>query len=241
MDERKQSVADKAPKAGKEAEERVYNAIMETILEHGLTPGTKLTETGLANVLGASRSAVRAALSRLGHDRIVDLRPNRGAVVAEPSLEEAKELFDARRAVEVAIIRAVSRRLTPETARKLRTFTTEEKEAYLRGDLRKAQHLSRSFHIVLAEASGNSYLLRFLKLLIFRQPLLQLAHSGNRLHYCGVHEHEALLEPLLNGDIETAERKTLEHLNSLEAEFQRSAKEAHASLSEILVRSVEGR
>lgn len=232
----KQLHADDMPRAGRAAEDRVYDAIRESILEHGLAPGTKLTETGLASIFGASRSAVRAALSRLGNDRIVELRPNRGAVVAEPRLEEAEELFEARRAIESAIVSGVARRMTPGLLADLRDHVAREKAAYLDGDLRMAQRLSRQFHVELARASGNSYLLRFLELLIFRQPLLVLAHAGNRLHYCGAHEHEAVVERLAEGDAEGALAVMLAHFDSLRVQFDKGARESGASLPEALAR-----
>ena len=44
-------------------------------------------------------------LQRLAHDRIVELRPNKGAVVASPTPEETRQIFEARRALEAAIMR----------------------------------------------------------------------------------------------------------------------------------------
>jgi len=224
------------PKAGRAAEDRVYNAIRDSILEHGLTPGTKLTEAGLSEILGASRSVVRAALLRLVNDRIVELRPNRGAIIAEPSLDEANELFEARCAVESAILHSIAQRATPELIAGLRAFVAREKAAYLEGDLRSAQRLSRQFHIELARASGNSYLLRFLELLIFRQPLLVLAHAGNQPSYCGAHEHEHIVEELAAGNIDAARDALLEHFDSLRSQFDKDAQAAKVGLQEILSR-----
>src|SRR6266849_6284363 len=64
---------------GERAEDRVFNAILDAVLDHRLAPGTKLTERELTEIFGASRGAVRAALSRLGHSLLVEQRPHRGA------------------------------------------------------------------------------------------------------------------------------------------------------------------
>ena len=66
----------------------IYHQIFDAILAQRLLPGTKLTEDELAGIFDVSRAVVRRALLRLSHERIVDIRPNRGAVVASPSLRE---------------------------------------------------------------------------------------------------------------------------------------------------------
>ena len=81
----------------------VYAHIFEAILEQRLAPGTKLSEEALGEIFGVSRTIIRRALSRLAHEGVVLLRPNRGAVVASPSVEEARQVFLARRLVERAI------------------------------------------------------------------------------------------------------------------------------------------
>ena len=66
----------------------VYAHIFEAILEQRLAPGTKLSEEALGEIFGVSRTIIRRALSRLAHESVVLLRPNRGAVVASPTVEE---------------------------------------------------------------------------------------------------------------------------------------------------------
>ncbi len=66
----------------------VYAHIFDAILEQRLAPGTKLSEEALGEIFGVSRTIIRRALSRLAHEGVVLLRPNRGAVVASPSVDE---------------------------------------------------------------------------------------------------------------------------------------------------------
>src|SRR6266851_2383970 len=84
-------------------ETEIYRRIYDAVLDHRLQPGTKLKEVALAEAFGANRGVVRKVLTRLAYDRLVALRPNRGAVVAIPSVEEGRDLFAARRAAEAAI------------------------------------------------------------------------------------------------------------------------------------------
>lgn len=73
--------------------EHVAARLALAIHEHRLAPGTKLSEDEVGLVYGVSRTVVRAALQRLAHDRLITLRRNRGAFVAQPSIREAREVF----------------------------------------------------------------------------------------------------------------------------------------------------
>src|SRR6185369_7306889 len=96
------------PRSGRAAEDRVFNAVLNAILDHRLAPGTKLVERDLSELLGVSRGAVRAALARLGHSLLVELRPNRGAVIANPSAAETRDVFEARRVIESAVLQRLA-------------------------------------------------------------------------------------------------------------------------------------
>lgn len=215
----------------RDAEERVYNAIIEAILDHQLVPGTKLVELELAEILGVSRGAVRGALSRLEHDLLVDIRPNRGAVIASPSAEEGYNIFEARRVIEAATVQKAAETMTPARLKQLRDFLSKEKDAYVRGDLCNAQRLSRQFHIVLAELADNQVLKGFLEHLICRQPLLVLGPRGSQSQYCGAHEHELVIDALADGDTPKATTCMMDHLNKLENQLSLGAREPSRSLA----------
>ena len=73
---------------------RVYAAILDAITDRVLLPGKKLTESDLCRQMSCSRNTVRGALSLLAHDHIVDLQPNRGAVVHVHHAKEPKDVYD---------------------------------------------------------------------------------------------------------------------------------------------------
>jgi len=198
----------------------VFNAVLDAILDHRLAPGTKLVERDLAELLGASRSAVRAALSRLGHSLLVELRPNRGAVIANPSAAETRDVFEARRVIESAVLQRLARGLTAKQAAELRAFIAEESRAYERGDRKTGQRLSIRFHKLLSELAGNAVLDRFMEGLISRTPLLTLAHRGPKLAYCGADEHREIVEALARKDAALAVRRMGAHLASLESQLR---------------------
>lgn len=70
--------------------------LTRAIVEHRLQPGTKLAEQKLADHFGVSRTLVRQALFQLAQNRLVRLEPARGAFVAAPSADEARQVFAVR-------------------------------------------------------------------------------------------------------------------------------------------------
>jgi DNA-binding GntR family transcriptional regulator len=199
-------------------EDRVFQAILDAVLDHRLPPGTKLKERELAEIFGVGRTAVRAALTRLGHNLLVELRPNRGAVIANPSPAETHDLFEARRIIESAVMQRLARGITPKQVAELRAFVAEEQRAYDRGDRKAGQRLSVRFHKVLSELAGNAALDRFMEHLICRTPLLALARTG-RIAYCGAAEHREVVEALAKRDAAAAVRRMTEHLANVERQL----------------------
>jgi len=226
--------ATRRPERSSRAEDRVFNAILDAVLDHRLAPGTKLTERELTEIFGVSRGAVRGALTRLGHSLLVELRPNRGAVIANPSLEETREMFEARRVIEAAIVQRLARALSAKQIAELRAYVAEESRAYQKGDRKTGQRHSIRFHKVLAELAGNRTLDRFMEHLICRTPLLALARTG-RIAYCGADEHRQVVEALARRDAAAAVRCMTVHLTNVENELLAEPEaQAPASLAEAL-------
>src|SRR5271165_5080346 len=90
---------------------RIYQSVLDAVVEHRLPPGAKLTEEQLGSVFGASRTIVRSALQALAHDHIVTITRNRGAFVSAPTVADAHDVFHGRRLVEGAIAREVAGRI----------------------------------------------------------------------------------------------------------------------------------
>jgi DNA-binding GntR family transcriptional regulator len=216
------------------ADEGVYAAIHEAILDHRLPPGTKLKEVPLAELFGVTRNVVRKALARLAHERLVELRVNRGAVVASPSIEESRSLFAARLVIEGATVAALARSITKAQARELRALVHEEDAAYQRGEVRAGLKLSRDFHCVIARMAGNSVLTEFLEQIVARTPLVLLAYRGPSQHAgCANDEHAAITEAIVAGQADKAVALLRGHLDSLAERLHLEEEEATTDLAAI--------
>lgn len=84
--------------------ERIRITLATAIGEGALKPGVKILEDAIADHFGVSRTVVRGALGVLESDHLLERKKNRGTFVAEPGIEEAKALFEARRKLEHVIL-----------------------------------------------------------------------------------------------------------------------------------------
>jgi DNA-binding GntR family transcriptional regulator len=181
---------------GPTATQRVYDAIHGAIVEHRLAPGTRLREAELAAGFEVSRTVVRQALQRLAADQVVELQHNRGAVVPQPSREQAAHVFDARRVVECEVARRLAGRLDDGKRAALQAIIDDEAAADARGDRAAAIRLSGEFHRALARLSGNPAFLRFLDDLLPTTSLLIALYQPGTQRACAAHHHGGLLAAL---------------------------------------------
>jgi len=201
---------------GDDVEARIYRAVFDSVMSQRLAPGTKLPEAPLCKLFGVSRAVVRRVLQRLAHDHIVELRPNRGAIVAVPSSEETQQIFEARRALEATIVRLVAERATPENLQDLRKQLQEEHQVMHRFSQPAWARLASAYHLRLAELSGNPILQRYLIEIISRCSLIVAVHQPPGNAACEHDEHERIVECIARGDADEAVALMDQHLRDLE-------------------------
>lgn len=199
-----------------DVEARIYRAVFDSVMSQRLAPGTKLPEAPLCKLFGVSRAVVRKVLQHLAHDHIVELRPNRGAIVAVPSSEEIQQIFEARRALEAAIVRLVVKRATPENLQDLRQQLQEEHQAMHRLRQPAWARLASAYHLRLAELCGNPILQRYLVEIISRCSLIVAVHQPPGNAACEHDEHERIVECIARGDVDEAVTLMDQHLRDLE-------------------------
>ena len=136
-------------KAKPDRAKEIYRALRHAIIEQALEPGAKLPEDAIGERFGASRTIVRSALGQLAAEGLVELRRNRGAAVATPAWEEARDTFDVRLGLERLVMSRLAGRLTPGADRALEAHVDEEEQA--RGNNEPLSiRLATEFHILLA-------------------------------------------------------------------------------------------
>jgi len=199
-----------------DTEGHIYRTVFESVMNQRATPGTKLPEQALSDLFGVHRAVVRKVLQRLAHDGIVELRPNRGAVVAVPTPRETQQIFEARRLLEAAIVPLVAERITKAELQALRRQLREEHAALHKPDQPAWARLASSFHMRLAEIAGNEMLHRYLHELISRCSLIVALYEPPGNAACEHEEHERIVDCVARGDAEGAVQLMDEHLRALE-------------------------
>jgi len=210
---------------GGEKVSAICASIQGAIVERRLVPGLKLSEESLASLFGCSRTIIRHALQRLSKDRIITLLPNRGAFVSKPSVEEAHQIFDARRVIEDHTASAAAAKATKAALTKLRKLEQEERKAIDSGNRGLALRLSGEFHLAIAEMAENAPMYDFLSELISRTSLILALYGTDSATTCGRHEHVHIVNAIASGDERVARRLMREHLIELEAGVQLAPKE----------------
>ena len=204
----------------------IYDRIVSAILDHRLPPGTKLVEDKLATAFGVSRTRVRPVLVRLANEQVVTLTPNRGAAIAQPTVQEAREVFEARRMIEPRLVELFIANATQADIAVLTAGIAEEEAARLGGDMRRAIRLAGDFHLLIAQAAGHQTLGRILRELVSRTSLILMTYSPSHTREreeataCGCREHQALIDAIRLRDAREASKRMLDHLVRLESQLE---------------------
>ena len=179
--------------------------LTEAVHEHRLYPGQKLREDEVGEIFGVSRTVVRQALRALSHSGLVSIERNKGAFVAEPSIKEAREVFEARSLLEPQTARAAAERATPADIELLERHIAEEHAALDNDQHGLALKLSGIFHCEIARIADHATIETFISQLISRSSLVIALYWRRRNALCESHAHHALIDALRCGDGETAE------------------------------------
>ncbi len=190
----------------------IVGDLTRAIVEHRLLPGAKLAEQKLADHFGVSRTLVRQALFQLSQKRLVHLAPARGAFVAAPSADEARQVFAVRRMLEAEMTRAFVREVTPARIRALREHVAREKAAVDGADVQDRTELLGDFHVRMAELMGNQVLAQMLQELISRCALITLMYQSADEAAHSHDEHAEIVRALAARDEERAVRLMDAHL-----------------------------
>ena len=207
--------------------DKVCDAIYQAILERRLEPNTRLVETKLASALGTSRPVVRQALLLMAQRKLVEIKPNKGAEVAEPTETQAREVFQSRKLIEKEVVALACQNIKETDLLKLRNHLKLESEARLTHDRHALIRATGEFHIMLAEIAGNQLYLDFLRQLIALSSLTLEKYQSEQVHHCDESHHSQLVDLIANKQHSEAQLLMLEHLNDIEAElvFERPMKE----------------
>jgi DNA-binding GntR family transcriptional regulator len=197
-------------------DERVYAAVSKALLSGKLRPGTPLRERALAEALSCTRGAIRKVLARLGSEKKLVLEHNRGAFVPNPSIDDMRGVYRARRIVEAGLITTLFGQLSREQAASLRKHVQAEQRAFKEGRREDAIRLAGEFHLLLARMADSAELLDYLQRLVSNTELYKALYDTAEHASCAPREHEQIIEALTGNSLGDAVAAAMEHLDELE-------------------------
>ena len=202
-----------------ELESEMAERLRMTILSGSLPPGTKLAEETLAETFGVSRTRVRPVLQRLAFEQLVELKKNRGAFIACPSMKEARDVFDARRVIERVTTEIVARTIVTPSLRTLRDYIRRQDEAVIQGDRQRAIRASGEFHRYLAQLAHNGALVSVLETLILRTSLIVALYGSPRSLRSATALQTEIVDRLESGESQAAALAVEQCLYAIEREL----------------------
>lgn len=193
--------------------------IVEAVMAQKLAPGSRLGEQQLAMLFDCSRTIVREALTRLAARGIVTVSARRGWFVIEPSQEEAREAFEARRVIELGLIRsaATTGKLDKAALRQLKSHLQREKGALKESDVGNRSFLLGDFHVCLAECLGNTLLADTLRDFTARTTLIAMLYQSTHDAVQSCEDHVQIVAALERGDHAAAEALMAEHIGTVQS------------------------
>ena len=194
-------------------EEEVFLRLEEDILGGVLKKGESLTENSLAARLGASRTPIRGALHRLAEEGLIELVPNKGAVVVGVTAEDLIDIYTIRMRLEGLASAAAAKKISDADKSAL-LEAVELSEFYVsKQDAERLKELDSQFHNTIYRASGNRLLYKTLaELHRSIRGYRKLSLTVTERLTASVREHRAIYEAIASGDSEAADRLTSGHV-----------------------------
>jgi DNA-binding GntR family transcriptional regulator len=199
--------------------ERVYRIIREAIISGDYAPGSPLKLQELSEAHDMSFIPVREALRRLEAERLVETIPNKGARVAELSMEDIVDAYRTRIVLEVDALRRAYPHIDAEVIAEARRMKDEMVRRFNKGQAASGFDMHRAIHFILYEKSGSPWLLHLIRILWHHTERYRRIATGLHPTYDHVgREHAKVLDALDRRDLEGAAealRLDLEHTADL--------------------------
>jgi DNA-binding GntR family transcriptional regulator len=203
----------------KPLKEEIFDALHRHIIAGKYGPGDWLRQEDIASQMGVSMTPVREALDLLVASGLAERVPYRGVRVREMSTKDIVEAYGMRLVLEAMIARDAALNITPEQISGLKKILDEMKKHVKLNEMPKERQLSREFHAAIAEASGNSLLIKLYAVVanafpdwLLYEALYRIPDLVNSSVAQTFEEHTSILNALSRGDADKAVQASIEHV-----------------------------
>ena len=209
---------------GRTRSDMLASAIADAIVNAELSPGTRLDEQSLADRYQVSRTPVREALRQLATSGLIEMRPHRGAVVAQVTKDRLEALFVAMGEMEATCARLCALSMTPLERRRLQALQETMSDLVRKGEPEPYEQANVVFHSAIYAGTHNAVLQELTaglrrQLAPFRRAQFRTAGRLPR----SFAEHEAVVGAILAGDAAGAHGAMLHHVSLVGDAFEEFA------------------
>ena len=209
--------------------QQVYEALKQIILRGDLASGERVVETKLAKQLEVSRTPIREAIGLLNREKLIVSKPNGGFRVATLSIEDAIQLYDCRIALEQLSVEGACQKIAPKQLKQLEKYVllaeklTETQSS--KSDSLQLLEIDYQFHHLIAESSGNQWLLTLLEQVFDKMALLRVQTTKHNPQVLEIRlEHREIYEAIALRDSDMAKATIKLHLMSSKARVVKELK-----------------
>jgi DNA-binding GntR family transcriptional regulator len=193
--------------------EQLVEMIEERIATGAYPPGMRLDETELASGFGVSRTPIREALIQLSSSGLIEIRPRRGAIVAEIGPHRLCEMFEVMAELEAMCGRLAARRITEPEQQALAAAHRACEDARAASDPDTYYRLNEQFHHLIYAASHNGFLAEQAAALHRRlKPYRRLQLRVRDRMSTSFAEHAGIFDAIIAGDGELAAERLRAHI-----------------------------
>jgi DNA-binding GntR family transcriptional regulator len=194
--------------------------LADEIVRGLLRPGAALDETGLAQRFGVSRTPVREAIRLLAASGLIDARPHRAAVVAQPSETHLSGMFEAMAELEALCANFAAERMTGTERRALEDIHEALRVLIQSGDPERYHEVNEAFHNAIYNGAHNSYLAELTLTTRTRVQPFRRAQFRNLGRLAKSHvEHDRVVQAILRGERKVAADMMRAHIDTVHDEY----------------------
>ncbi len=191
-----------------------YEAIRKSILSGQWKIGELYNEKAIAADLGISRTPVREALLELASQDLIIFLPRRGLMVNRFTRHDVDEIFELRKAIELAAVEKITVAAPPFDLFEIEEALLSQRKAVKQKDYLAFMEADRLFHTSFSELTNNRRLIAILdniRDMIHVMGAKALALEGRAVEV--IKEHQTIFEAVKKGNIEEARRAMAYHLD----------------------------
>ena len=195
----------------------VYNSLREMIMNFELYPGSRVTESELAELFNVSRTPIRSAVQRLETEGYMTVLPKQGCFIRNIEIDELMQYYQVRKTLENTALELACTFMSDADLRELSDEWDPENFMDRSDNADEMESRDESFHIALAVGGGNTILTNYLidlnrNIRVIRRIDFTNDPGIDRTY----NEHYEICQHLLKRDLAAAQRSMLQHINKSE-------------------------